>query len=138
MAVVNDTDPTAALAVEVFGRLAPEGTAPPWETVADLAPALGDFVRQGVGGLLGGPGLDLRTRELATVCMLSAMGGADSQLAFHVAGALRSGATGTEVVEALAQVALYAGIPRALNGLAVARAVLAKETVLVREGAVRP
>lgn len=130
MAVVNDTDPIAARAVEVFGVLAPEGTTPPWETVADLAPALGDFVRQGLGGLLSGPGLDLRTRELATLCMLAAMGGADAQLAFHVAGALRAGATGTEIVEALAQVALYAGVPRALNGLAVARTVLAAETAV--------
>lgn len=127
MAVVNDTDPIAARAVEVFGALAPEGAAPPWESVADLAPALGDFVRQGLGGLLGGPGLDLRTRELATVCILAAMGGADAQLAFHVAGALRAGASGTEVAEAVAQVALYAGIPRALNGLAVARPVLAEQ-----------
>ena len=125
MAVVKGTDPIAARAIEVFGELAPEGAAPPWETVADLAPALGTFVRQGLGGLLGGPGLDLRTRELATVCMLAAMGGADGQLSFHVAGALRAGATGTEVIEALAQVALYAGVPRALNGLAVARTVLA-------------
>ena len=124
MAVLNGTDPIAKRAVEVFGELAPEGATPPWETVADLTPALGAFVRQGLGGLLAGPGLDLRTRELATVCMLAAMGGADAQLSFHVSGAMRAGASSAEVVEALAQVAIYAGIPRALNGLAVARDVL--------------
>lgn len=126
MAVLNDTDPIAERALEVFRGLAPDGAAPPWESVADVAPGLGAYIRQGLGGVLGGPGLDLRTRQLVTVALLTAAGDAETQLAFHVAGALRAGASAEEIVQAIAQVALYAGIPRALNGLAVARAVLAE------------
>lgn len=109
----------------VFRELAGPGATPPWEVIGDLAPALGEHIEHGLGTLIGGTALDLRTREIATVCMLAAIGGCDGQLAFHAAGALRAGATAGEVVAAIEQVSLYAGIPRALNALAVVRGVLA-------------
>jgi 4-carboxymuconolactone decarboxylase len=105
-------------ALAVFRRIAPEGAPPPWEALADLAP--------GLGAVLGRPGLDLRTRQLTTICVLAALGGDEAQLEFHIGGALRAGATPREVVEALTQVSLYAGIPRAINAMAVARRVLAE------------
>jgi 4-carboxymuconolactone decarboxylase len=113
--------------LEVFRAIAAPEDAPPWEAIGELAPGLGAHIRHGLGALVGDAGLDLRTRELATVCMLAALGDCDPQLAFHTAGALRAGATPTEVVQAIAQVALYAGIPRTLNALAVARPVLDAE-----------
>jgi 4-carboxymuconolactone decarboxylase len=103
----------------VFRLLAAADDVTPWQQVADVAPALGEYIEQGLGLLLGGPGLDLRTRELVTVSVLAALGGCDPQLTFHTAGALRSGATAEEVIEAVVQVSLYAGIPRTLNALAV-------------------
>ncbi|MFG3284114.1 carboxymuconolactone decarboxylase family protein [Streptomyces sp. NPDC048111] len=109
---------------EVFRALAAAGDRTPWESVADLAPGLGAHIEHGLGALVGDPGLDLRTRELATVCMLAALGDSAPQLAFHAAGSLRAGATKGEVVQAVAQVALYAGIPRTLNALAAVRPVL--------------
>jgi 4-carboxymuconolactone decarboxylase len=115
---------TATEGERVFAALAPEGAVPPWEAIADLAPALGAQVRQGLGAIMARPQLDLRTRELATVCMLAALGGCEPQLQFHVGGALRAGATPGEVIEAISQVYLYAGFPRTLNALQVARKVL--------------
>ncbi|SEN90272.1 4-carboxymuconolactone decarboxylase [Actinacidiphila rubida] len=109
----------------VFRALAAEADAPPWEAIRDVAPGLGAHIEHGLGALTGASGLDLRTREIATVCMLAALGDCAPQLAFHVAGALRAGADETEVVEAIAQVSLYAGVPRTLNALAVARPILA-------------
>ena len=53
----------------------------------------------------------------------------EPQLTFHVGGALRAGATPTEIVEAVTQVSAYAGIPRALNAMAVVRSVFAGEGV---------
>lgn len=76
------------------------------------------------------PALDLRTRELTTISMLAALGNAEPQLAFHTAGAIRAGATVAEVLEALMQVALYAGVPRTLNALAVARRALVEAGAL--------
>ncbi|MFD7016313.1 MULTISPECIES: carboxymuconolactone decarboxylase family protein [unclassified Streptomyces] len=109
---------------EVFRALAAPGDRTPWESIGDLAPGLGAHIQHGLGALVGDAGLDLRTRELATVCMLAALGDSAPQLAFHTAGALRAGATKGEVVQAVAQVALYAGIPRTLNALATVRPVL--------------
>jgi 4-carboxymuconolactone decarboxylase len=110
---------------DVFRSLAAEGDTPPWEAVAQVAPALGAHIKHGLGILVGDPALDLRTRELITVAVLAALGSCEPQLAFHTAGALRAGATETEIVETVTQVALYAGIPRTLNALAVAREALA-------------
>jgi 4-carboxymuconolactone decarboxylase len=115
----------AGRGIAVFRRIAPDGAVPPWEALADLAPGLAEAAEHGLGAVLGRPGLDLRTRQLATICVLAALGGAEPQLEFHIGGALRAGATPREVVEALTQVSLYAGVPRAINAMAVARRVLA-------------
>ena len=110
--------------VAIFRELAGDGALPPWEAIGDLAPALAEHIEHALGTVLGQPGLDLRTREIVTVALLAALGNAEQQLAFHAAAALRTGASPTEIVEAVTQVAIYAGIPRALNGLAVTRQVL--------------
>jgi Carboxymuconolactone decarboxylase family len=41
----------------------------------------------------------------------------------HIAGALNVGCTREEITEVIMQIAVYAGFPAALNGLAVAREV---------------
>jgi 4-carboxymuconolactone decarboxylase len=92
---------------------------------------LGGEVEHSLGAVMARPQLDLRTRELATVCMLAALGGCEPQLEFHIGGALRAGASGAEVVEAITQVYLYAGFPRTLNAMNVARKVFAEHGVIV-------
>src|SRR5215472_17719523 len=88
----------------------------------DIAPDFADFiVDQAFGSILSRPGLDLRTRELATVATLVALGTAQNQLRAHITAALNLGATRGEVVEVIVQTSLYAGIPAALNGLSSAR-----------------
>lgn len=62
-------------------------------------------------------GLDGKTRELLTVVMLAAMGGAEIQVRSHVAGALKAGNTKEEVVCALAHAMPYMGVPRLFNAL---------------------
>ena len=80
------------------------------------------------------PGLDLRTQEMLTVAALTAMGTAPGQLEFHVRGALRSGVSRQEIVEIVLQMAVYAGVPACMNGIAAAkRAFVAVES----EGPVR-
>lgn len=60
----------------------------------------------------------MKTRELATVAALVAMGNATPQLKVHLAAALNVGATEDEIVEIIIQMALYAGFPASLNGIA--------------------
>lgn len=64
-----------------------------------------DFARwvllHAYGSVLTRPGLDARLRELLAVCALAALG-QERQLASHVRGARRCGATHEEIAEALA------------------------------------
>jgi len=94
------------------------------ESLVGIAP---DFARYLVefpfGDIYSRPGLDLKSREIAVVAALTALGNAAPQLKVHVHGALNVGVSRTEIVETMMQMAVYAGFPAALNGLAVAREV---------------
>lgn len=90
----------------------------------DIAP---DLVRSTIefayGDIISRPGLDLKSRQLATVAGLTALGFAHRQLAFHIEGALNVGWTRDELVEVIMQMAVYAGFPAALNAIRVAKEV---------------
>jgi len=90
-----------------------------------LAPIAPDFARYLIefpfGDIYSRPQLDLKSREIATVAALTAMGHAAPQLKVHVHGALNVGCTREEIVEVMMQLAVYAGFPAALNGLFVAQ-----------------
>lgn len=98
------------------------------EVVDKLSETFPDFARYLVefpfGDIYARPGLGLRERELATVAALCALGHALPQLKVHVQAALHVGCTPGEVIEVVMQMAVYAGFPAALNGLAVVREVL--------------
>jgi 4-carboxymuconolactone decarboxylase len=115
----------------LFQTLSAGGAIAPWDDLAGFAPGLGAQVRYGLGAVFTRPGLDMRTRELVTVCMLAVLGGCDQQMAFHMGGALRVGARPEEVVEALTLVSVCAGLPRGINAMRVAREVLAKMDIAV-------
>ena len=97
------------------------------ESLRDIAP---DFARLLIefpfGDIYSRPGLDLRTRELAVVAALTAMGNAAPQLRVHLHGARNVGCSEQEIVEVIMQMAVYAGFPAALNGLFAAREVFAQ------------
>ncbi|MEL7088619.1 MAG: carboxymuconolactone decarboxylase family protein [Planctomycetota bacterium] len=64
------------------------------------------------------PGLDDKTRYLATVAALAALGGQTrAQLKIHVRNALNAGATEREIAEVINQMALYGGFPAMINAL---------------------
>ncbi len=98
------------------------------ESLADIAP---DFARYLIefpfGDIYSRPGLDLKSREIAVVAALTAMGNAAPQLKVHIQGALNVGVTRAEIVETIMQMAVYAGFPAALNGLAAAKEVFAHD-----------
>ena len=93
-------------------------------SLQDIAPDLGRYVVEfAFGDIHCRPGLDLKSREVATVAALTAMGTAGPQLRSHIHAALGAGCTEQEVVEIIMQMALYAGFPAALNGIQAAREV---------------
>ena len=93
----------------------------------DIAP---DFARLIIefpfGDIYSRPGLDLKTRELIVVAALTAIGNAAPQLKVHLHGARNVGCSEQEIVEAIMQMAVYAGFPAALNGLFAAKEVFAQ------------
>ena len=95
--------------------------------LADIAPDLGRYIIEfPFGDIYRRPGLDLKSREIATVAALTALGNAVPQLKVHIHGALNVGCSEQEVIEVIMQMAVYAGFPAALNGIFAAKAVLAE------------
>lgn len=97
-------------------------------SLKDIAP---DFARYLIefpfGDIYAGPGLDLRSREIATIAALTALGNAAPQLKVHIAAGLNVGLTQEEMTEVIMQMAVYAGFPAALNGLFAAKEVFAAQ-----------
>lgn len=71
-------------------------------------------------------GLSEKERELFTVVLLAALGGAEIQVKAHVTGALKTGSTKEEVICALVHAMPYMGIPRLFNALNCAKEVLSE------------
>lgn len=94
------------------------------DSLKDIAPDLGRFVTEfAFGDIYSRPGLDLKTRQLLTIASLTTLGYATPQLKAHIKGALNVGCTKQEIVEALLQMAIYAGFPASMNALYAAKEV---------------
>lgn len=114
--VLRQVDPRAAETLLTrFETISPE--------LARLA------IEFGYADVLGRPGLDLPTRELLNVAMLGAMGTASLQLEMHLKSALHVGVSKDQVVEAILQIAVYAGFPAAFNVLLALEKVLAEHAL---------
>lgn len=88
---------------------------------------LQDYItREAWGTVWQRPGLDLKTRSLATVAMLTAMG-RTHELRGHLRGALNNGATVVELQEVLLHAAVYCGVPLVAEAFRAAQEVLAQE-----------
>ncbi len=69
-------------------------------------------------------GLDLKTRELLTFSVISALGGCEAQVKVHVQGNANVGNSKQNLIDALAQMLPYIGFPRTLNALGCVNAVM--------------
>jgi 4-carboxymuconolactone decarboxylase len=117
---------------ETLARVTGANGAKVVENLQDIAPELGRWIVEfGYGEVVSRPQLDLHTRELATVAALTAMGTAQPQLRAHINGALNVGCKPEEIVEVIMQMAVYAGFPASLNGIAQAKEVFAERGVKV-------
>ena len=116
------------LGLEMVGKVNGPGSRAIKDALAETAP---DFYRwmieSSYGGLFARPGLGLREREIATIAALTAMGDVRPQLEAHIQGGLNVGLSREEIVEVIMQMAIYAGVPKALNALLSARDVFARQ-----------
>jgi 4-carboxymuconolactone decarboxylase len=93
------------------------------QLMGDIAPKLAELTDDVLfGDIWERPGLSKRDRSLVTVSALIALNRPD-QLRSHLARARQNGVTEVELVEAITQLAFYAGWPNAISAVAVAREV---------------
>jgi len=114
-------------AMELLGQLDPKAPPRVEDNLNAFAPdaaelllgfAFTDVVSRG--------GIDLKTREMLTVAMLGAKGTAPEQLDFHMRAAMNCGVTREEIVEIVYQIAVYAGVPAAINAISSAKKAFAE------------
>jgi len=92
------------------------------DSLRDIAPDLADWIVDfSYGEVMSRPGVDRRSRQLATIAALTALGNCQPQLKVHIRGALNVGCTRQEIVEIILQMTVFAGFPAAINALNVAR-----------------
>jgi len=88
------------------------------ESLEDIAPDMARYVAEfAYGDIYSRSKLDMKTRELVTIASITTIGSAQTQLKSHIHGALNVGCTPEEIIEVIIQMAVYAGFPKALNGL---------------------
>ena len=105
-------------------KIHPEASKALIESLKDIAPDLGRFVVEfPYGDIYERPGLDLKSREIATIAALTAIGDTKPELKDHIKGALNVGCQRQEIIEVIIQMAVYAGFPRAINGMNIAKEV---------------
>lgn len=111
----NRFDKGLAVQVEIFGDIIAkmrESASSNQKHIQDYLSAFcfGDFYTRG--------GLDLKTRELLTLCIVSSLGGCESQVKAHVRGNLNVGNDKDMMITAITHCLPYMGFPRTLNALA--------------------
>jgi 4-carboxymuconolactone decarboxylase len=72
------------------------------------------------GGVWARPGLTRRERSLITLALLAAAGH-DEEVAMHARATANTGATASDIREALLHVAIYAGVPAANRAFRIAK-----------------
>ncbi|MBT2604280.1 carboxymuconolactone decarboxylase family protein [Bacillus sp. ISL-53] len=110
----NRFDKGIATQVEIFGDIIAkmrEGAPANQKHIQDYLSSFcfGDFYTRG--------GLDLKTRELLTLCIVSALGGAEGQVKAHVQGNKNVGNDKETLITAITHCLPYMGFPRTLNAL---------------------
>lgn len=123
----------------IAARLNPDLGAALAERYDALLPGMSDsLIEWAYGHHYARPGLDLRTRQLCTVAALTAMGGGTGpQLRVNIRHTLAAGASRVEILEAIWQMAVYGGMPAAINGLNAAAEVFADADAAEPPGAAR-
>ena len=96
------------------------------QLVGDFAPKLAELTDDVLfGDVWARPELSTRDRSLVTVAALIANGNTE-QLSGHLSRARENGLTESELAEAIIHLSFYAGWPRALSAVQVAREVFGR------------
>ena len=115
-----------ARSIEILTQLFGGGIKGQEMPARELAPQFFDLASTFCfGGFWARPELDVKSRSLATVSQLAALG-RTNELKIHLQGAMNVGWTKQELLEVLMQTSQYAGIPAAVEALNAAAEVMAE------------
>lgn len=122
---MDDTD-LEARSIEILTQLFGGGIKGQEMPARELAPQFFELASTFCfGGFWARPELDVKSRSLATVAQLAALG-RTNELKIHLQGAMNVGWTKQELLEVLMQTSQYAGIPAAVEALNAAAEVMAE------------
>jgi alkylhydroperoxidase/carboxymuconolactone decarboxylase family protein YurZ len=103
--------------------------ADPAVDLGNMQRVLGDVgtlaFRWAFGEIWSRPELSRRDRSLVVIAILAALG-QGSELAFHVPAGINHGLTREEIEEIMVHLCLYAGFPKAVDGMRATREAFAK------------
>jgi 4-carboxymuconolactone decarboxylase len=95
------------------------------DSLNSISPDLGKFIIEySFGDIYSRTGTDLKSKEIAVVAALTAMGTATPQLKVHLNGALNVGCTINEIKEIIIQMSAYSGFPSGINAMNALKEVL--------------
>ncbi|MDP4145913.1 MAG: carboxymuconolactone decarboxylase family protein [Bacillota bacterium] len=95
------------------------------DSLKDISPDLVRYmIEYSFGDIYSREGLDLKSKEVAVVAALTALGNAEPQLKVHINGALNVGCTINEVKEIILQMSAYSGFPTCINAMNALKTVL--------------
>jgi 4-carboxymuconolactone decarboxylase len=107
--------------LEIDGRAGEEVKSSLNEISPDLVKYM---IEYSFGDIYSREGLDLKSKEIAVVAALTALGNAQPQLRVHINGALNVGCTINEVKEIILQMSGYSGFPTSINAMNALKEVL--------------
>jgi len=88
----------------------------------DIAPDLKKWIIEfGFGEVYSRRGLDIKSRQIATIAALVSLHHFGDELKSHIRAALKAGCTRKEIIELVMQLALYAGFPAAISAMGAVR-----------------
>ena len=99
--------------------------------LTNIAPDLGRYIVEfAFGEIYTRAGLSLQEREMITLASLLTLGGCEAQLEVHINGALNVGLSPEKIIEVFIQSIPYAGFPRVLNAVTVAKKVFTERELI--------
>ncbi len=100
------------------------------DELKDVSPELGNYIIEyAYGDIYSRKELDLKSKEIAIIAALTALGNAQPQLKFHINAGLNIGLSETEIKEIILLMSVYAGFPAALNGTTILKKVIKERNV---------
>ena len=94
-----------------------------YEKLNTISPFIAGFLVESFGDIYSIPEIDNKTREIAVIGALTALGSALPQLKVHIHAGLNVGLTKDEILAIINTMGIYVGFPAMLNALYAAQEV---------------